>query len=55
MCSACKSHCTVHSKLEVNEQTSNENNAINYWRQLLRIEGKGFGWVKVSIGETGMV
>src|SRR6218665_2639968 len=32
----------------MNEQTSNENNAINYWRQLLRIEGKMRGWVNVS-------
>jgi len=26
-------HCTVHGKLELNEQTNNENKAMNYWRQ----------------------
>jgi len=38
---------TVHGKLELN----NEKYAINYLRQLLRIEGKERGWVKVRIGE----
>jgi len=41
----------VHSKLELKEQTNNINNAINYWRQLLRTEEKGQRWVKVRIGE----
>jgi len=45
-------HCTVHGKLEqLINQTNNENNAINYWTQLLIIEGRGRGWAKVSIGE----
>ena len=35
--------------LELNEQTNNENIAINYWRQLLRIEGKGREWVKAVV------
>jgi len=26
-------HSTVHGMLELNEQTYNKNNAINYWRQ----------------------
>ena len=40
------SHCTVHGKLELNEQTNNENNAIRYWTQLLKIEGKWWSKIK---------
>jgi len=28
-----KTHCTVYGMLELNEQTNNKDNAINYWRQ----------------------
>ena len=28
-----QAHCTVHGMLELDEQTNNKNNAINYWRQ----------------------
>ena len=41
----------VQSKIKLNKQTYNENNAINHWTKLLNIEWEIGGWVKVNIKE----